>query len=149
MDSEDLTDEDRVLLAELNAVLNAAPDAVIEQGIGAYAWRRVDAELAALSEEGGLVGVRSALPSSSITFAAGELMIEIELRISGSGRSVIGQVVPAGPMTLAADGPDQPDVAVDTNQFGMFELDGLRPGPFRLVITDGAGARLTTDWLLL
>jgi len=149
MDADDLTDEDRALLSELNAMLNAAPDAVIEQGIGAYTWRRVDDELATLSEEAGLVGVRSAPPTSSITFAAGELMIEIELRINGGGRSVIGQVVPADSMTLAADGPGQPEVAVGTNQFGMFELNGLRPGPFRLLITDRAGTRLTTDWLLL
>ena len=150
MDSDDLTADDRSLLAELRAMLDCAPASVIDQGLGAYAWRRVDEELAALSEEAGLVGVRSVAPSESITFAAGELMIEIELRVNGGGRSVIGQVVPAGPMTLTADGPGQPDITVSTNQFGMFELNGLRPGPFRLRITSGPDAnRITTDWLLL
>jgi hypothetical protein len=57
--------------------------------------------------------------------------------------------VPADTMILSADGPDQPDVSVSTNQFGMFELSGLRPGPFRLRISHGADHRVTTDWLLL
>ena len=76
-------------------------------------------------------------------------MIEIEVRVNAGGRSVIGQVVPAESMTLAADGPDQPDVSVTTNQFGMFEIHGLRPVPFRLRISGAADSRLTTDWLLL
>ena len=62
---------------------------------------------------------------------------------------MIGQVVPADAMTLTADGPDQPVVSVATNQFGMFELSGLRPGPFRLRISGGDNTRVTTDWLLL
>jgi hypothetical protein len=149
MDANELTPEDQALLSELHAVLTAAPGAVIDQGCGAFAWRRIDAELAALSEEDtGLVGVRSSVQTDSVTFAAGELMIEIEIRVNGGGRSVIGQIVPADAMTLSADGPDQPDVTVSTNQFGMFELTGLRPGPFRLKIT-GADTRVTTDWLLL
>jgi hypothetical protein len=147
---DDLTADDRALLSELHAMLNGAPENVLDQGFGAFAWRRVDDELAALSEEAGLVGVRSVAPAESITFAAGELMIEIELKVNGGGRSVIGQVVPAGPMTLTADGPRQPDVSVSTNQFGMFEINGLRPGPFRLRVTSGeSDSRVTTDWLLL
>jgi hypothetical protein len=151
MEPDDLSmsPEDQALLAELHAMLNSAPERVIDQGFGAYAWRRVDEELAALSDEPGLVGVRSAGPMESITFAAGELVVEIEVRVNGGGRSVIGQIVPADALTLTADGPDQPGVSAFTNQFGMFELNGLRAGPFRLRISGDAGTRLTTDWLLL
>jgi hypothetical protein len=146
---DDVTPEDTALLTELRSALDAAPADVIEQGCQAFTWRRIDEELAMLSEESELTGVRSAAVNTAVTFAAGELMVEIEVQTDGSRRSVIGQIIPAGPATIEADGPDQPVAGADTNQFGMFELSGLRPGPLRLRVVAADGTRVVTDWLLI
>src|ERR1700728_1504739 len=86
------------LLARLGAVALAAdgpPDLVYELGRAAFAWRRVEAELAELVADSALEAsmVRSSASSTRVlSFEVGEVTVEVQVSIRRGRRSLLGQV---------------------------------------------------------
>lgn len=108
-----MTDDDDVLLDELATLLgphNEPPPEVLHAARGAFTWRTVDAEIAALTFDSLLddapAGVRAAAQPRILTFEADGLTIEVELDATPSGRRLLGQLVPAqvAELELLSDG---------------------------------------------
>jgi hypothetical protein len=141
--------DDDQLAAELGAALRPVPEGFVEAGRAAFAWRDIDAELAALTYDSatdGLVGAgtrAAAAPSRELTFASGDVTIDVEI----TSEAVIGQVVPPEPgevrVILAAG--TETGAAID--EIGCFVIRPVPQGAFRLRCRTGSGTSILTGWL--
>jgi hypothetical protein len=146
--------EDETLIAQLSAALGAidpAPTDVSEFAKAAFAWRTIDAELAALgfdsSTEDVPSGVRSTATARMISFEAGEWTIDIEY--DEHSRRLIGQVSPGTKCVIElhfAGGA----IGLETDDLGRFDFDEVLPGPVSLVVrTPGNLHVIKTEWTVL
>jgi hypothetical protein len=119
-----MTDDE--LAAELAAALadRRAPRAVTEAAKGLFAWRTIDAELAALSydslvdaEEG---VVRGAAGPRALAFEAGDVEIEVEVVPGLEGRRLVGQAPAGAAVDLVVDGDPR---ALTVDEVGRFAAD--------------------------
>ncbi len=149
MDSRFGRDED--LLAELRDALEEearVPEGVREAAYAAYAWRTVDAELAALTYDSllappELAGARSHDRAvRSLTFTAGPVTVELSVE----GDTLLGQLVPPKPGEVRVDLEDGPGATVDADVMGCFTLAPLPTRPFRLAVV---ASGVVTDWVRL
>lgn len=157
---------DDELLAELGEALRAereVPGDLVEAGRALFTWRSIDAELAALTraeltydsfvddaalqgDEAGLLVTRSETASlRSLTFAADELSIELEVTDGG----VLGQLVPPQPATVEVLTPDQGRTEVPVDDVGWFTVRPVPTTRFRLTCRTTGGAHVVTDWITL
>src|ERR1700732_817424 len=91
---------DERLLAQLRHLARTAdpvPDEVVFAARGSFAWRRVDADLAALTfdsllDDAGLATVRSGDAVRLVTFDAGDVSVELEITARGPRRRLLGQL---------------------------------------------------------
>lgn len=149
---EPLPAEDLELLAALGNVwheVDPVPAAVLEAARGAYAWRDVDAELAELILDSRLeeAAVRSLDGPRMLTFAAGEVTVEVEVSATAAGRDLVGQLLPPQPstVTIRCNGPDR---VVAADELGRFRAAGLPAGPVSLLCRAG-DAPLATSWITI
>ena len=148
------TDDDR-FAADLAAALQGAdvPQSFLDAGRAAFAWRGVDAELAELRLDtltagaGSLRGDGPAAPRA-LSFAAGDLSIEIELHPD----AVRGQLVPptAGTVTLhrinaAEVGAAEQHATID--DLGWFVLSPAPRERFQLHVRTSTGRAALTGWI--
>jgi hypothetical protein len=141
------------LLADLGAALSStAPDTadLVEAGVGAFTWRRVDEELAlaalvydsALDRE--LAGrVRSRGGTRILAFRGQGVGVEIEL----TGEGIVGQLTPGGDQVILESPQGTFDRAY-VDELGCFVLKSPPPGPVRLHCHT-ADAGVVTDWVAL
>jgi hypothetical protein len=157
---DDLTRDqqaDEALLAHLRA-LAAAADPVPEEALlaarSAFAYLRMDAELAELTydsavDEDQLVGVRSATGTTrQLTFQAGVAQLEIEISPAGTERRLVGQCLPATAVDVTVR---QPAVqrATTTDDLGRFVLE-VTPGPVSLRCSWPHAAQvIETAWVVV
>ncbi|WP_328324481.1 hypothetical protein OHA70_33420 [Kribbella sp. NBC_00382] len=146
------TDDDQLLEVLRDALTSASemPPGFVEAGKAVYAWRTIDAELAALTYdsawEGAEVGATRAAESASLrrlTFASETLSIELEL----TGDEILGQVSPpqAGTVQLAAGADDLGTIPVD--DLGFFVVRPVPSRPFRIICRTDSGAAALTGWV--
>jgi hypothetical protein len=122
-------DADDALLDELAALLGPRqepPPEVLHAAREAFAWRTVDAELAALTYDSLLdeaaVAVRAVATPRVVTFETPALTIEVEVDAAPSGRRLLGQLLPAqeAELELLEDGAVRSTGAAD--DLGRFVL---------------------------
>lgn len=140
-------------LERLDADLRAAlplddvPAAVLAAARGAWAWRLIDTELAELVEQERVV--LRADQDLLVTFAAGDLFIDVDQVLVGGSELLIGQVTaPTEVESLALELVGEPAVVlpVDIDAGGGFQV--AAPGiPARLVVHLADGRRVVTSWL--
>ena len=142
-------------LAELVRKRDPIPADVFASARFSFQLRSVDDELAALVydsivDDDLLAGVRSGgLATRQLTFAARELVIEVEIS-GGSERAVTGQVVPPQAAEVELRHRTGSTEAA-TDELGFFQYSALPDGPvsFRCRPTrDGADA-VATSWVTL
>ena len=147
-------EEDTSLFAELQDRIGGrdpVPAAVVDAAKGAFAWRTIDAELAALvydstTDERVLDGVRGGGSAHLLTFEGPELTIDLEVAAERDGRRIVGQLVPPqqGRVEVLHAGGS---TSVDADHLGRFAVDGIPSGPFSLCCQPAANARtVQTDW---
>ncbi|TWG95379.1 hypothetical protein L615_004900000160 [Nocardioides sp. J9] len=156
---DDLTDDELMAaLDEAVAEADAVPDRRREAARAAFTWRSVDAELAELLHDSALdagAAVRSAGAAAtgprSLAFGRSGLTLEVEV----DGDQLLGEVVATGdaataegPVTVALQRPDTPDLATTVDAAGFFRFAGVGTGAVRFVVTRG-GWSLTTPWVTL
>lgn len=96
------TGDDALLaaLAELLHTRQEPPADLVQIGKELFAWRTVDAELAAVSFDSLVdagASVRADDESRMLVFAAGEHAVDVEVLDGPAGRRLIGQLTPPGP----------------------------------------------------
>jgi len=157
MSSQWWSDDDQ-LLAELGSALRTAPAVpreLVEAGKAAFAWRTVDAELAALAA----LAYDSALdevlapaltraepaPLRTLTFSSAELTIEIEV----TDDALLGQFVPPQPGEVEVVVQQGDDLTTTVDEVGCFVVRPIPSGPFRLHCRTAESTRAVTDWTTL
>jgi len=147
-----MTDEAGLLAAigRVHERVDPVPEFVREAGRAAFAWRDPDAAVAELVADGALAdaGVRAAGGPRLLTFALGDLSVDLEVHAHGAHRRVLGMLRPVAPGRLhARHGDAEVDVALDA--LGRFVLEDLPAGPFRLRWRPADGPPVVTSWITL
>ena len=147
-------DDDR-LLAELDRALREArevPRDFVQAGKGAWAWRGIDAELAALTYDSALDAERAPAltraepaPLRALTFASAQLVIELEV----TDDALLGQVVPPQPGEVEVHLADGRILAAGIDEVGGFAIRPVPSRSFRLRCRTESGASVLTDWIAL
>lgn len=156
------SDDDELMteLCRLATRLDPPPPHLYDAARAAFAWRRVDRELAVLAEltsdsadEPGLAGVRSHGTARLLTFDAGSVSVEVE--VAGTPRAgrlrLIGQIVPPQPGDVTVRHADG-ELTVDADELGRFRTDEVTAGPtsLRCRLHSGESAEeVVTEWLTL
>ena len=145
-------DDERLLelLRDALTVTREMPYSLVEAGKAAYAWRTIDADLAALTydsawEGEALVPTRTAESATlrALTFASGELTIELELTPDG----LLGQLDPpeAGTVEVRTETEERSGTPVD--DLGFFVVRPVPTEPFRLLCRTSSGPTVLTGWI--
>lgn len=156
MSSQWWTDDDQLLeqLRDALSTTREMPAAFTEVGKAAYAWRTIDAELAALTYDSAwdpaeltLTRAESAV-LRTLTFSSDAMTIELEL----TPHEVLGQISPPQGGTvrlttesLAADADDAGTTPID--DLGFFVVRPAPTHPFRLACQIAAGVTVLTGWI--
>jgi hypothetical protein len=137
-------DELLAALAEARRGAAEVPERIREIGRSAYAWRTVDAELAALSTDTP-VGARAEQAAvRALTFAARDLTIEVEI----TDDALHGQVVPPRPGEIELRDRTGVVAAARVDDVGWFVLGPVPRGMFRLHLRAG-DAVVVTEWITI
>jgi hypothetical protein len=144
-------EDDDELLAFLDDALRSegeVPPDFIAAGKAAFAWRTIDAELAALvydsEREPALTRAQTTADLRALTFASANVTIDLELTDTG----LIGQVIPAPP-TAEIDVQTAAGVAVtvSADELGCFTIRAIPQEPFRLRCRAGDTIDVLTTWI--
>jgi hypothetical protein len=118
-------------------------------GKGAYAWHRIDAELAQLtydSRTGRIAAVRSESASvRALSFTSAHLSIELEV----TEDCLLGQVIPPGAGTLEAQTGAGASTETTVDEIGCFAVEPIPASPFRLRFLGADGIDVLTGWVTL
>jgi hypothetical protein len=146
----DIGDDDQLLAALGEAVRarDAVPDAFVEAGKGAFAWRQIDAELAQLTYDSAtdrVAAVRSETASvRALRFTSANLSMELEV----SEDSLFGQVMPPRAGTLEAQTSAGATTETTVDEIGCFAVEPIPASPFRLRFR-ADGTEVLTGWVTL
>jgi hypothetical protein len=146
--------EDEELLVALRRAVQAresVPPDFVAAAKNAFAWHNIDAELAQLTYDStrdlDLASSTRAETASirALTFTSAHLTIELEVTLD----SLIGQIVPGEPGTIKV----QPKVGVETavvaDKIGLFAIEPIPTGSFRLHCRTDTGLEALTGWISL
>jgi hypothetical protein len=146
-------DELEQQLRELAARFDPVPRRLLDAAVDSYTWRTVDSDLAELvfdsQAEDQAALVRGGEHARLVSFAAGDLVIDLEITGSGQDRRIIGQLAP--PQRAAVEIRQGSGVTgLDTDELGRFS-GTLRSGPFSLRCRTGVAPDrpVVTDWIAL
>jgi hypothetical protein len=155
MSMDEREEQDEALIEQLRTALGAetAPASVTEFAKAALTWRRIDAELAELLSDSALDAepalARGAAVVRSVSFSAGETIVELEIHPDGERRTLLGQLSPAAQRPIVvqhADGGESASAVTD--ELGRFRITLEQGGTVRLRITDGeADSAVETAWI--
>jgi hypothetical protein len=148
-------EQDEALIEQLRTAFGAqtAPASVTEAAKAALTWLRVDAELAELLSDSALDAepalARGNAVVRSVSFSAGETIVELEVHPDGDRRTLLGQLSPAAQRTIVIQHADGAELAsAPSDELGRFRITLDGGGTVRLRIADGeSGTPIETAWI--
>lgn len=151
--SDEQNDELEAELQRLAARIDPVPPRLVQAAIDAFSWRDIDAELAELvfdslvdQDQGALV--RGTAERRMVSFRTPELTVDVEVSSQGTGRSVMGQIIPAQPARVDIR-QRAGQVSTDADDLGRFRSEGLQAGPMSLRLRPAASGAVITDWVAI
>jgi len=145
---------DDVLLAALREALaahEAVPAWFVEAGKSAYAWHRIDAELAQLTFD----SLRDAELTAStrsesasiraLTFESARFTIEVEI----TDDALLGQLIPPQGETAEMQTQAGHISAISIDEVGCFAIEPKPDSPFRLRVRSEGQPDVVTGWLTI
>jgi hypothetical protein len=148
-------EQDEALIEQLRIAMSAEvpPARVTEAAKSALTWLRVDAELAELLSDSALDAepalARGAAVVRSVSFSAGETVVELEVHPDGDRRTLLGQLSPAAQRPIVIQHADarEPATAM-SDELGRFRITLDGGGTVRLRIADDdADTAIETAWI--
>lgn len=143
--------DDELLAAVKDLSDSQVPFGANEAAMELFTWRTVDAELAALTADSAmeeLVSVRAASEAHTLTFAAQDIEVIIQITERAGQRQMLGQLVPGRPAQVLVRQGELVHT-VEADGLGRFVIDDLGPrGPLSLRCSWSEGA-VITDWVLV
>jgi hypothetical protein len=148
-------EQDEALIEQLRIALGtqAAPASVTNAAKAALTWLRVDAELAELLSDSALDAepalARGNAVVRSVSFSAGETIVELEIHPDGDRRTLLGQLSPAVQRTIMIQHADGAELAsAQSDELGRFRITLEEGGTVRLRIADGGpDTAIETAWI--
>jgi hypothetical protein len=150
--------DDETILTEIGGLLrrvDPVPEELTLAARSAFAWRRMDAELAQLLHDSTLeteplAGIRGSGGGwRALTFEAPDgLSIEVEVGVERSKRSIIGQIVPPAEAKVVVRFPGA-DLPIAADALGRFQASDLRAGPVSLRCEFSDGRAIETGWVTI
>jgi len=154
-------EHDDALLEELRALANRidpVPDRVHEGARAAWTWRRIDAELIALTrdsateQESSPALVRTTTGPRLLVFESRHISIELEVTNDPDQRlRLVGQLIPPVRAEIEVQ-HGAGTLETESDELGRFVIEGLSSGPARLrcrLPGGQGGRRVTTEWTQL
>ena len=145
-------DELLELLRDALAEQREVPARFVEAGKATFAWRSIDAELAALAydsvtDPSALAGATRADHAAirELTFAFRDATVHVQIGRGG----LHGQVVPPRPGEVEVHVQGRPPRTAPVDEQGWFSFAPVPHAPFRLVWRIMGGGTAMTDWLTL
>lgn len=147
--------EQRLLerLRRLAAAADPVPPDAELAARSAFAYRRLDAELAelladSLDDDKQLAGVRGATRTEPrlLSFAADDRVVELEITTTGDDREVIGQLVPGTRATVELR-TRSAGSTIETDELGRFEATVASGLVSLRCVWPGGGPALETAWV--
>lgn len=131
MTDDELVQQLRVVEADRR---EGPPAAVLAAARAAFTWRTIDEELALLAfdstdDDRALAGVRGD-EARLVSFAAGDLQLDIEIAMAGGRRALTGEATPP-PDVLELQRAGGASVELPVDGRGRFRADDLVGGPIR------------------
>lgn len=144
-------DDDELLevLRETLIATRELPRDFVEVGKAAYAWRTIDAELAALTYDSAWGTAELSLTRAesaelrTLTFSSDGLIIELEL----TPDEVLGQINPPQPGTVRLATDSDTADATPIDDLGFFIVRPVPPHPFRVLCETTTGTTVLTGWI--
>jgi hypothetical protein len=148
-------EQDEAVIEQLRTALraDAVPASVTDFAKAALTWRRVDAELAELLSDSAVDAepalARGGAVMRSVSFSAGETIVELEVHPDGERRTLLGQLSPAAQRTIVIQHADgSAPVSARSDELGRFRVTIGGGGTVRLRIADDAAdATVETAWI--
>lgn len=159
---------DEILLEEIRtayALLDPVPAPVVDAGKAALSWADPDAALAVLTEDSALAagavatrgeagadtaantGAAGPVPVSRLlSFAAGDLTLEVEASAEDGTRALAGRLDPAGPAEIKVRW-DGGEVSCRTDDSGYFTAERVPPGLVSLELRMPDESTVVTSWV--
>jgi hypothetical protein len=149
-DDEELLERLRAICIEVDPV----PEPVYEAARAAFALRRLDAELAdlvrdSLDEAVEAVAVRATglAEIRMLSFAVGDLIIDLQVTDRAEGRHLVLQVT--GVELRAARMETATEIRELDTEDGVLIADRVTPGRVRFALTGVDGRQYVTTWILV
>jgi hypothetical protein len=149
-------------LRRIAAAVDPVPEAVHEAARAVLSTRDLDRRLAELiadstdpdDNEDSYEKVRTWTgdgPANSrlLSFAGGDVQVDLEVSAHGERLVVIGQFTGASTEDCALEYANGERLALDVDGLGRFLVNGLRPGPVRARCRAVDGAAVVTAWVTL
>jgi hypothetical protein len=148
----DTDDELQARLARVVAEIDAVPEEVRQAARAAFGTRDLDGELAVLvadSAHDGFEAVRAGdvLGPRLLSFACGEVQVDLEVSRTGDQLDLTGQVTGAAEHGCRLEYPRGATLELDLDSIGRFLVSGIPAGPIRLRCYSAAGAPVLTSWV--
>jgi hypothetical protein len=158
------TGEDDALEAELRriaAVVDPVPSDVRTAALAAFGTRDLDRRLAELIADSALTGADEQFetvrtwtgdgPANSrlLSFAGGEVQVDLEVSAHGDRLDVIGQFTGSSHVDCALEYADGERFPLDVDGLGRFVITGVRPGAVRAHCQSTDGGAVVTAWVTL
>jgi hypothetical protein len=153
-----MTAGDDELMEELRLagqVVDPVPERVLFAAKSSLAWRTIEAELAEVTYDSAFDDERlslvrgAATTTRMLTFAVGDLTLDLEVEGSGRERRLIGELAPAQRAVIVI-GHAEGTTEVETDDDGRFRTEGIPAGPVSLSVRLAAGgATVQTEWIMV
>jgi hypothetical protein len=146
-------EDEELVVALRRAVLarESVPADFVAAAKNAFTWHNIDAELAQLTYD----STRDLEPAPStraetasiraLAFTSAHLTIELEV----TPDSLIGQIVPGQPGTIKVQPKVGGEMAVTADEIGLFAIQPIPSGSFRLHCRTDTGVEALTGWISL
>lgn len=151
--------EDEALLRRLAQMFDEdpLPSEAIELAKASFGLRTIDAELAALTADSYVDSAAFAVRAGGsadeprlLTFEAGDLAVEVEARVTGAHRRLLGQLIPAAPARIEVRQAGAPETrSVHADDLGRFVIENVNPGPVSLTCHRPGRRSVATEWTAL
>jgi hypothetical protein len=146
-------EHDERLLAELADAVrrrDPVPVGVLAAARGSFAWRTIDAELAALELDSSLevpaAGVRAGSTDvRTLVFTAADISVELGV----TADRIDGQLVPPTPAEVEVRTPDGVVETVQADELGCFTIHARTGSLLSLQCRTADGDTVVTEWIRL
>lgn len=139
-------------LRRVERLLDPVPAHLARGAVDMFDLREIDAELAALvfdsADAESAAAVRGSGQPRLLTFLAGDLSIELELRGTALERGISGRLIPAQPAEIEIRFAGK-RLAATADELGRFAVTSAGSGPISLRVRSGgpASAQVVTEWI--